>query len=120
MSRLLLQFGGLDLLIGGQVVGTRDQRTLQGLLFGDVGQGPVRDAADQLDLLMHGKSEDAQQSDALLGEIVVGLDEILAANLQFDAGAESIDLGIEAGVFAVLASCCKASAVFNSAVAAST
>ncbi len=41
---------------------------------------------------MHGESEDAQQSDALLGQVVVGLDEILAADLQFDASTEGIDV----------------------------
>ena len=96
------------------------KRTLQCLLFGDLGQGLVRDSADQPDLLMHGKSEDAQQGDALLGEVVVGLDEILPANLQFDAGTEGIDVGVEAGGLAVLSQLLKASAVFSSAVAAST
>ena len=51
---------------------------------------------------MDGKSENAQESDALLGEVVIGLDEILTANLQFNAGAESINVGVEAGVLTVL------------------
>jgi hypothetical protein len=50
---------------------------------------------------MHGQSEDAQQSDALLGEVIVGLDEILTADLEFHAGAEGIDIGSEAGSLAV-------------------
>ena len=51
---------------------------------------------------MHRKSEHAQQRNALLGEIVVGLDQILTADLQFDAGPQGIDVRVEAGSFAVL------------------